>query len=187
MFNLLEHPVRPAGQSADLPGVLAGQQQRIDQQFRRTLSAAGEDRHTAFGELAWLIAVHETIEEEVVHPITRHLEPAEHLAEHLLDEERRISEALDDIVRVDAAAGLGEVDGLVVLHQMLTTHIRRELHEEFPRLRLAVAAGELQDLGDVIRVAQARATVESPVRPGVPQASLQVRDVLRPTWQQVSA
>jgi hypothetical protein len=183
MFNLMEHPV-PAG---DLPGMLAGQQQRIDRQFRWTLSAAGEDRHTAFGELAWLIAVHETIEEEIVHPITRHLEPAEHLAEHLLDEERRISEALDDMVRVDAAAGLGEVDGLAVLHQMLTTHIRRELHEEFPRLRLAVAAGELQDLGDVVRVAQARAAAESPVRPGVPQASLQVRDVLRPTWQQVYA
>ena len=183
MVNLLDHPVQPA----DLPGLLAGQQQRIERQFRRTLSAAGEDRHTAFGELAWLISVHETIEEEVTHPITRHLDPAEHLAEHLLDEERRISEALDDMVRVDAAAGLGDVDGLMVLHRMLSMHMRHELREEFPRLRLAVAAGELQDLGDLVRVAQVRAVAESPVRPGVPQASLQVRDVLRPTWQQVSA
>ncbi|GAB3830158.1 hemerythrin domain-containing protein [Dactylosporangium cerinum] len=79
-----------------------------------------------------MIAVHECIEEEIVHPITRHLDPAEHLAEQLLDEERRISDALSDAARVDAAAGLGRTDGLVVLHGMLTTHIRRETREEFP-------------------------------------------------------
>ncbi|GAA3213608.1 hemerythrin domain-containing protein [Dactylosporangium siamense] len=184
MFTSSAHLALPA--AADLPGLLAGQQQRIEWQFQRTLAAAGEDRHAAFGELAWLIAVHESLEEEIVHPITRHLEPAEHLAEQLLDEERRISDALEDAARVDAAAGLGGTDGLIVLHGMLTAHIRREAREEFPRLRAAVAAGELQDLGDVARAAQARVTAESPARPGVPDAALVIRDVLRPTSHEVS-
>ncbi|MEV0128676.1 hypothetical protein AB0H83_09430 [Dactylosporangium sp. NPDC050688] len=172
---------------ADLTVLLGEQQLRIERQFRWTLAAAGEDRHTRFGELAWLIAVHESIEEEIVHPITRHLEPAEHLAEHLLDEERRISDALDDEARADAAAGLGAADGLGVLHGMLLAHMRHERREEFPRLRAAVATGELCALGDAARAAQAVVSAESLVRPGVPGASLAVRDMLRPVTLQVSA
>ncbi|MDG6103203.1 hypothetical protein Daura_16995 [Dactylosporangium aurantiacum] len=170
----------------DLTVLLGEQQQRIEWQFRRTLVAVGEDRHTRFGELAWLIAVHESIEEEIVHPITRHLEPAQHLAEHLLDEERRISDALDDATRADAAAGLGRTDGLGVLHGMLLAHMRHEQREEFPRLRAAVTAGELCALGDAARAAQAVAIAESPLRPGVPGASLAVRDMLRPVTLQVA-
>ncbi len=165
---------------ADLPAVLAGQQERIERQFQRTLAAEREDRHIAFGELAWLIAVHETIEEEIVHPLTRHLDPADHLAERLLDEERRISEALQDVARADATAGLGGTDGLAALHDMIAAHTRREAREEFPLLRAAVAAGELRDLAGLTGTAEAAAVAGATARPGVPQAAETVRDTLTP-------
>ena len=178
---------QPADPGTGLTAALTEQQDHIDQQFRRTLAATREDRHTAFGELAWLIAVHETIEEEIVHPLTRRVDPAQHLADRLLDEEHRISEALADSARADAAADLDELDGLAVLHDMLAVHTRREEREEFPRLRAAVTAGELRDLGDLVRAAQVWAAAASAVRPGVPQAAELVRDALRPAAQQVSA
>ncbi|MET7419037.1 hypothetical protein [Dactylosporangium sp. NPDC005555] len=163
--------------SGDLPDLLAGQQARIEQQFQLTLAAVGEDRHTAFGDLAWMIAVHETTEEELAHPLTRHLAgPAEHhLADHLLDEERRISEALADV-----SISLGEVDGLAAVHDLLSTHTRREHREEFPALRSGIAAGELRDLGDLVRATEAQAFVGATARPGMAQASELVRDALRP-------
>lgn len=177
-----EHPAAP-----DLPDALTGQQERIERQFQLTLAAAGEERHLAYGELAWLIAVHETIEEEIVHPLTHHLDPAAHLAEHLLDDERRISEAIEDTTRTDAAAGLGGTDGLAALHDLLTAHIRRETREEFPLLRAAVAAAELRELGDLVHAAAAQAATGSTARPAVPQAAQLVRDELRPTAQQLAA
>ncbi|MGI5176491.1 hypothetical protein ACQEVZ_09190 [Dactylosporangium sp. CA-152071] len=170
----------PAAGVADLPAMLTEHQSRIDEQFDRTAAAAGEDRYTAFGELAWMIAVHETIEEEIVHPLTRHLDPPDHLADHLLDEERRISEALADV-----SIGLGDVDGLAAVHAMLLAHTRRESTEEFPLLRAGIPAAELADLATAARAAESQACAGATARPGMPQASDLVRDVLRPTAQQL--
>jgi hypothetical protein len=177
-----------AAMPVDLPAALAQQQHRIEQQFQQTLAASGEDRHTAFGQLAWLVAVHETIEEEIAHPLTRQLDQEDHLAEHLLDEERRISEALADV-----SIAIGEVDGLAAVHDLLLTHTRRERQEEFPLLRTGVAGGELRDLGDLALAVQSQAAAQAATvagagaRPGMPQAADLVRDLVRPAAHQLHA
>jgi hypothetical protein len=177
---------------ADAPGVtpdyewdvvdrLTEQHDRIEHQFRHTLRVTGDARHTAFGRLARLIAVHETVEEEVVHPLTRRCDPDGHLADHLLDDEHQISDALAAAVRADAAGEPAEA--VRALRDMMRAHARQEEHDEVPRLRRAVPADELRGLTDAVRGAEEAADDgdEQPEsRAGwLPRAADRVRDALR--------
>ena len=160
----------------DVVDLLTEQHGQIERLFQRVLQSEGDDRHAAFGELARLIAVHEVVEQAVVHPLTRRLVPDEHLADHLLDEERRTSEALEDAIRAGADGDAGEVGAL---RDMVLSHARREEREEFPEVRKAVPADELRQLAQAVREAVAdddagsqtlRQTVER-VRDRLPELS----------------
>jgi hypothetical protein len=77
-----EAGARPAGASGAKPDVewdmvdrLTEQHDRIEHQFRHFLRATGDTRRTAFRRLAWLIAVHETIEEKDCPPAHPALRP----------------------------------------------------------------------------------------------------------------
>lgn len=52
----------------DVIQFLVGQHQQIKSLFAETLAASGKDREQAFVALRRLLAVHETAEEEIVHP-----------------------------------------------------------------------------------------------------------------------
>jgi hemerythrin superfamily protein len=188
-----EAGARPAdAPSADAPSAtpdcewdvvdrLTEQHDRIEHQFRHTLRVTGDARHTAFGWLARLIAVHETVEEEVVHPLTRRCDPDGHLADHLFDDERQISDALADAVRANAAGEPAEA--VRALRDMMRAHARQEEHDEFPRLRRVVPADELRGLTDAVRAAEEAADdgddqVELPAG-GLPGTADRVRDALR--------
>ena len=54
--------------SADVLDFLTGQHEQIKSLFSKTLDNAGPDREQAFMELRRLLAVHEAVEEEIVHP-----------------------------------------------------------------------------------------------------------------------
>jgi hypothetical protein len=136
----------------DVVDLLTDQHEQIGRRFQRVLQSEGDDRHAAFGELARLIAVHEVVEEAVIHPLTRRLELDEHQADHLLDEERRISDALEDAVRAGDAGDAGEIGAL---RDMVLSHARREEREEFPVVRKAVPADELRQLAQAVREAVA--------------------------------
>ena len=159
----------------DVVDLLTAQHGQIERLFQRVLQSEGDDRHAAFGELARLIAVHEVVEEAIIHPLTRRLVPDEHLADHLLDEERRISEALEDAIRAGTDGDAGEVGAL---RDMVLSHARREEREEFPEVRKAVPADELRQLAQALREAVAddagpqtlRQTVER-VRDRLPELS----------------
>jgi hemerythrin superfamily protein len=159
----------------DVVDLLTDQHRQIERLFQRMPRSEGDDRHAAFGELARLIAVHELVEQAVVHPLSRRLEPDEHQADHLLDEERRISDALQDAIRAGADGDAGEIGAL---RDMVLSHARREEREEFPVVRKAVPAEELRQLAQAVREAVAdddgrqtlRQTVER-VRDRLPELS----------------
>lgn len=52
----------------DVVDFLVSQHQQIKAMFAETLAASGKAREKAFVELRRLLAVHETAEEEIVHP-----------------------------------------------------------------------------------------------------------------------
>jgi hemerythrin superfamily protein len=153
----------------DVVDMLTDQHRQIGRLSQRVLQSGGDDRHAAFGELARLIAVHEVVEQAVVHPLTRRLEPDEHHADHLLDQERRISDALENAIRADADGEIG------ALRDMLLSHTRREEREEFPVVRKAVPANELRQLAQAVREAVAD---DDAGRQTLPQTVERVRDRL---------
>jgi hemerythrin superfamily protein len=168
----------------DLVDVLTQQHERIDDLFQRVIRAEGDEKHTAFGELAQVLAVHEVVEEEVVHPLTRRLDPDGHLADRMLDEERQISDALADAVRADAAGDPGEAIG--ALRDMVLAHAWSEERLEFPRLRAAVPADERREMTRAVRAAEeaaaaARGAAEEPAGAEpqtLPRTEERVRDAL---------
>ena len=53
---------------ADVIDLLIGQHEQIKSLFAATLSSSGKERELSFRDLRRLLAVHETAEEEIVHP-----------------------------------------------------------------------------------------------------------------------
>ena len=140
---------------ADLVGELTAQHARVDRLLRR---AAPEDRdpdRDAFAGLARLIAAHEVVEEELVHPLTRRLEPDGHLADRLQGEEERISDALGDAIRADRVGRLTDVAG--ALRDLVRGHARHEERDEFPRLRRDIPPDERRPMAAIVRAAVAAA------------------------------
>ena len=68
---------RPAtpGPADDVVDLLLAQHARIEEQFLLVTGGTGEARRDAFDDLVRLLAVHETAEEEIIHP--RHPAKAE--------------------------------------------------------------------------------------------------------------
>jgi hemerythrin superfamily protein len=167
----------------DVLELLTAHHARMNRLCGRAAGSTGDEARMAFGDLAQLIAVHEIAEEQMIHPLVRRLRPDDHLADRLLDEESRISDALSDAVR---AAAHGHLDDTIGgLRDMVTAHSRREEHDEFPQLRRSVPVQERREMGRAVRAAEAAAAAEAgprdPARAeprAVAQTADRVRDAL---------
>jgi len=168
---------RPPDSGPDVLELLTAHHARMSRLFSGAASS-GDEAQTAFGDLVQLIAVHEIAEEQMIHPLVRRMRPDDHLADRLVDEEARISEALSDTVR---AAAHGHLDDAIGgLRDLVTAHSRREEQDEFPRLRAGVPAPERREMGRAVRAAQeaaADAGPRDPARAGA-QTAERVRDAL---------
>jgi hypothetical protein len=134
--------------------------------------------------------VHETAEEEVIHPIARHLPGSggDDLVDDRLEEERRAKEILKTLVE-GGVEDKGFDTAVLLLRAAVLEHARHEERYEFPLLRQHVPAGRLRALAGAVRAAEAVA----PTRPhpgaesatanavlGLPLAVLdRVRDAVR--------
>ncbi|MEV6844444.1 hypothetical protein [Actinoplanes sp. NPDC051411] len=149
------------GRPADLVELLGEQHDRMAELFRHavpTTRTRPEAAHATFGRLARLITAHEVIAAELAHPLMGHLDPDGHLAEHLLDEEGELNEALEDAVRADAA-GRPETR-IDALRRLVVGHGHDERRYELPRLRAAVPGDERRALGRAARAAEQAAGVD---------------------------
>ncbi len=109
----------------DVIRILLEQHARIRELFEHVRSAEGEHKQQAFDELRALLAVHETAEEEIVHPLARRAVPSESDVEDRLTEERQAKELLS---RLAPAAGAilpmqarGRTVGLLIIFLLNTT------------------------------------------------------------------
>jgi hypothetical protein len=167
----------------DVLELLTAHHASMDRLCGRAARSSGDDARMAFAGLAQLILTHEIAEERMTHPLMRRLRPDDHLADRLLDEESRISDALSDAVRAAAHGHLDDVIG--GLRDMVTAHSRREENDEFPQLRRSVPVQERREMGRAVHAAEAAATAEAghgnpvPAEPrAVAQAADRVRDAL---------
>ncbi|MFI2508751.1 hemerythrin domain-containing protein [Streptomyces sp. NPDC018972] len=145
----------------DVVALLMRQHGDIRNLFDEVEATTGDERRDAFRRLVRLLAVHETAEEEVVHPFVRRAVPGgEQVVEDRLTEEREAKEAL---------AALDEMDTddpeflprLMRLRTDVQMHARAEERYEFTHIRRNAGATNLAAMAKAIKAAEAMA----PTRP----------------------
>ena len=118
----------------DVIDFLTEQHRQIKELFDAVSVVSGEQPEEAFGRRRRMLAVHETADEEIVHPMTRkRLGDGAVIADALLREERAAKKILADLEKLDVGSA-AFVEGFADLRSGVLTHAEHEEREEFPRL-----------------------------------------------------
>jgi hemerythrin superfamily protein len=145
----------PAGRQLDLVDLLLTQHARIEELFTLAAGTQGDAKREAFDDLVRLLAVHETAEEEVVHPLSRGIaDGGDAMVDDRLAEERQAKEMLAALVE-QGPQGDGFDAALLLLRDAVLTHARYEERYEFPQLRAKVPPERLRSLATAVRAAEA--------------------------------
>ncbi len=145
----------------DVVDLLLAQHAEIKQLFADLRGARGERKLGLFQDLVRLMAVHESAEQELVHPLARReVEAGGAVVDRRLAEEQEAKRALADLYEMGVAHREFD-DHLYALGLAVIEHATHEEREEFPYLRRNLTADELEMLARVLRAAEA----VSPTRP----------------------
>lgn len=144
----------------DVIALLEEQHKEIRRLFGEVEQASGEERRDAFHDLVRMLSVHETAEEELVHPEVRRLAEGEQVVEARLGEEQRAKELLSTLDEMGPEAE-GFDTLLLQLKEDVLAHAEHEETAEFPLLRQAHDQRRLEAMADTVRAAEAVA----PTRP----------------------
>jgi hemerythrin superfamily protein len=156
------------GYREDAVDLLLAQHARIEDLFREVLDAVGDHRAAAFDELVTLLAVHETAEEQVVHPLARTTGGGD-AVDARLEEERQGKEMLQQLFEKGPRSRTFEQD-LLNLRLVVLGHAKREERYEFPLLRREHGGARLQAAAAAVRAAEAVAPTRP--HPGVESATM---------------
>jgi Hemerythrin HHE cation binding domain len=172
-------------QPVDAVDVLTAQHAHIAALFGAARDARGADRAAAFADLVRLIAIHETVEAQVIHPLARHtIAGGEAIVDARLAEEAVIKTAVAelDALGSDAAAFDRLLSGV---RRVVLAHNAAEENDEFGPLRSAVPIDILRE--HVLFIRRAEVATPPVTRTPAPQTPdpadvifEHVRDVLRP-------
>jgi hemerythrin superfamily protein len=147
--------------------LLMRQHEEIRKLCRKVESTTGERRADAFDRLRRLLAVHETAEEEIIHPLVRNSIPkGDEIVDARLEEERQGKQMLRELERM-GTANPSFTPMFARFRTAVLEHARREETEEFPALRRRSEA-ELRGLAAAIKAAEAVAPTHP--HPGVESA-----------------
>ncbi|MDN3294339.1 hemerythrin domain-containing protein [Streptomyces ficellus] len=154
---------------SDVVSLLMRQHGEIRNLFDEVEQSKGDDRRDAFRRLVRFLAVHETAEEEVVHPFARRRLPGgDQVVRDRLAEERDAKEtlaALDDMDPDDPEF----LPRLLALRADVQAHARAEERYEFAHLRRTADAATLASMATGVRAAEAMAPTRP--HPGVESAA----------------
>lgn len=119
----------------DIVDFLVGQHMQIRDLAGQVLRTSGTERRDAFRQLVHLLAVHETAEEEVVHPVARRaLDSGSAVVDARLAEEHRAKELLKQLEKMDTDDP-SFVPLFEELRSAVISHALYEQRYEFNRLR----------------------------------------------------
>lgn len=145
----------------DVVDFLVKQHEQIKTLFTETLSASGKERERAFVELRRLLAVHETVEEETVHPRAKRKVPnARAMVEERLEEEHEAKARLQKLEKLDVDSA-EFTQQLTKLRDAVLAHADHEERDEFVKLGEELSSEELERMGRAAQLAEAIA----PTRP----------------------
>jgi hemerythrin superfamily protein len=141
----------------DVIELLILQHAQIRDLFAEVHKATGRARKEAFERLVRLLAVHETAEEEIVHPIARRALPGgEGIVDDRLAEERQGKELLAELDGMDPDDP-GFASRLDVLRITVLDHARAEERYEFFRLREEFGPAQRRAMAAAVKAAEATA------------------------------
>ena len=146
---------------ADVIDFLTSQHEQIRTLFAETLDHSGKEREQAFIELRRLLAVHETAEEEIVHPrAKRKIPDGDQVVGKRLEEEHEAKAILAKLEEIDVDAD-EFTEKLKKLRDAVLEHAEHEEQEEFAKLHEELDEKELERLGRAAKLAESIA----PTRP----------------------
>jgi hemerythrin superfamily protein len=145
----------------DVVDFLTKQHEQIKSLFAATIAASGETREQNFVELRRLLAIHETVEEEIVHPrAKRKIANGEAVVGRRLEEEHEAKTMLQRLEKLDVdSTEFAEL--LAELRDAVLDHAGQEERDEFARLGQELSNHELETMGRAVKLAEAVA----PTRP----------------------
>jgi len=152
--------MRKVGNDGDVVTYLKNQHEQIRGLFAKVRAASGKDREQAFRDLRRMMAVHETAEEEIIHPAARALPDGGPMVAARLREEYEAKSALVELETLDV--GSAEFDlKLGALETAVLDHAKKEEELEFDRLETTLDEDRLLRMRRAMEVAESLA----PTRP----------------------
>ena len=145
----------------DVVAFLEEQHAQIKAAFQHVQATTGADRETAFYALRRLLAVHETAEEEIVHPAARQALPdGDIVVDARLREENLAKQALSELEDIDVDSA-DFISRFSQLELDVLAHAEKEEKEEFERLRSRFDPARLERMREAVIIAESIA----PTRP----------------------
>jgi hemerythrin superfamily protein len=176
-------------QRGDVVDLLLDQHRAIRELCEQVATAPAAERGQPFRSLVRLLAVHEAVEEELVHPyVKRRVDGAKDAVAERVEEEREVNRMLAALDALGPAnAGFDEL--FTRFRSALLTHADKEESSEFAGLRSATRPAERTAMGAALRLASSLApTHPHPGNESAPRALLvgtpmamidRARDLLR--------
>lgn len=153
----------------DVVGFLKEQHEQIKTMFADVIAARGEDRQRAFIALRRLLAVHETAEEEIVHPAARRALPdGEAIVDARLKEENEAKKALTELETLDVDSAEFDTK-FQALKSAVIAHAESEEQDEFIRLASVLDQSRLERMRKAAEFAEKVAPTRP--HPGVESAA----------------
>lgn len=122
--------------------------------FDEVMQSVGHARQEAFDRLRRLLAVHETAEEQIVHPRARRiLDDGQQVIDDRLQEEHDAKQVLAELEQLDVNSE-EFVAKLETFREDVLAHAAAEEREEFGYLSDALTSEELGSLGRAAEVAE---------------------------------
>jgi hypothetical protein len=155
-----------ATQEQDVVDLLLEQHDQIRSLFSQVQSVQGATKRELFDDLVRLLAIHESAEEEIVHPFARReIEDGDTVVDARIREEDEARHVLAELY--DLGVDHPEFDArFEVLAMSVTEHATHEENEEFLHLRQTVEPDRLRQMAGELRTAESTAST----RPGFPRS-----------------
>ncbi len=145
----------------DVVTFLKEQHDQIESAFEQVRASSGEPRKNRFVALRRLLAVHETAEEEIVHPAARRaLADGDVIVDARLQEENEAKKVLSELEDLDVSSAEFERK-LALLQSSVLLHARAEEENEFEQLASALDTDRLEKMRKAVSFAESVA----PTRP----------------------
>lgn len=138
----------------DVVSFLKEQHQQVKGLFARVLAARGDERRQAFVALRRTLAVHETAEEEIVHPAAKRAIPGgEAIVAARLKEENEAKKVLTELEAIDVDSAEFEAK-FRTLQSAVVAHAESEEREEFDRLGEKLEPNRLERMKQAVELAE---------------------------------